>query len=121
MQSKLNKLTSFLGCFCGRYEYREMHKILKDVNDGKDVLPNLEKLKSVLQKFQCTSVLEIDQRKEALAQLEIIINILTKSSENVQPSKTVADVRETEDGRNSEASDVESTTDGKEINVSKAK
>lgn len=111
MQDEIIKLTSFLACFNGRYEYRAMHEILKDVNDGKDVLPNLEKLNDHLKKFQCTSVLEINQRKDALEQIN---NILTKSSENVQPSKTVTDDSTTEDSGDSEAPDVESTVD-KEI------
>lgn len=121
MQSKINKLTSFLGCFCGRYEYREMHEALKDVNDGKNVLQNLERLKELLQNFQCTSVLEIDQRKTALVQVGIIINILKKPSDNVQSSKTVADDAKTEDSGNSEASDVEDKADKESTDSTKMK
>lgn len=102
MKAKIEKLKAFiLSSFAGRYECREMGELLKKIDDGVDVTTNLEKLKVCLEKFQCTSQLEISQRTEALTQLSEII----KTISNVQSSETPDNDPGTENPGDTEAQD----------------
>lgn len=111
MNTKISKLTTFMSCFCGRYEYREMNILLKAINDGTDVPQNLEKLKIALENFQCVSTLEISQRKEALEQISLILSELQNNPEHVQPSETPADDAAAKDTGNTEAQDAQGVAD----------